>query len=74
MLQIICTYFYFQLPVDLPIIWNKRLLKTAGYCVYKKKTKDGNVKMSVSIELSTKVCDSAGIYYSYLFVIFFKSG
>lgn len=47
-----------QLPADLPIEWNKRLLRTAGYCTYKKSSKNPEDR-SVRIELSTKVCDSA---------------
>ena len=49
----------FQLPSDLPIEWNKRLLRTAGYCVYKRNPKNSEDR-SVRIELSTKVCDSTG--------------
>ncbi|XP_062566615.1 germ cell nuclear acidic protein-like [Saccostrea cucullata] len=51
------TVFENKLPEDLLILWNNRLLKTAGYCVYKKnaKTQDSS---SVRVELSTKVCDS----------------
>nr|XP_022323637.1 HMG box-containing protein C19G7.04-like [Crassostrea virginica]XP_022323638.1 HMG box-containing protein C19G7.04-like [Crassostrea virginica]XP_022323639.1 HMG box-containing protein C19G7.04-like [Crassostrea virginica]XP_022323640.1 HMG box-containing protein C19G7.04-like [Crassostrea virginica] len=52
------TVFDNQLPGDLQILWNNRLLKTAGYCVYKKNSKVHDSK-SVRIELSTKVCDSA---------------
>lgn len=49
--------FFFQLPLDLPIIWNTRLLKTAGYCAYKKDKL--SEKKTCRIELSVKVCDSA---------------
>ncbi|KAL5109685.1 Lipoyl synthase mitochondrial [Taenia crassiceps] len=53
-----------QLPGELRVIWNERLLKTAGQCVYlKKNTKhaDGSVtsRREVRIELSGKVCTSA---------------
>ncbi|KAL5012190.1 hypothetical protein ScPMuIL_010741 [Solemya velum] len=48
------TVFDKQLPKDLPIIWNTRLLKTAGYCAYKK----GRSERTVRVELSSKVCDS----------------
>ncbi|KAK3100554.1 hypothetical protein FSP39_021685 [Pinctada imbricata] len=51
------TIFDNQLPEDLNIIWNKRLLRTAGYCVYKRNASVKNSN-SVRIELSTKVCDS----------------
>lgn len=49
----------FQLPSDLPVVWNKRLLRTAGYCAYKKNVKNDQER-STRIELSTKVCDNAG--------------
>ncbi|XP_076446916.1 germ cell nuclear acidic protein-like [Babylonia areolata] len=49
------TVFENQLPADLPVVWNKRLLKTAGLC----KQKRVNDRYTASIELSTKVCDSA---------------
>ncbi|XP_021352160.1 acidic repeat-containing protein-like [Mizuhopecten yessoensis] len=52
------TVFENKLPDDLEVIWNCRLLRTAGYCVYKKVATSGGVR-SVRIELSTKVCDSA---------------
>ncbi|KAL5961210.1 Acidic repeat-containing protein, partial [Taenia solium] len=53
-----------QLPGELRVVWNQRLLKTAGQCVYlKKNTKhaDGSVtsRREVRIELSGKVCTSA---------------
>ncbi|XP_061185055.1 uncharacterized protein LOC133193096 [Saccostrea echinata] len=51
------TVFEKKLPEDLPILWNNRLLKTAGYCVYKKNAKVRD-SSSVRVELSTKVCDS----------------
>ncbi|XP_064610050.1 germ cell nuclear acidic protein-like [Liolophura sinensis] len=54
------TVFDNKLPKDLPIKWNARLLKTAGYCRYKRhRNSSATVWQSVEIELSTKVCDSA---------------
>ncbi|CAG2214215.1 Acidic repeat-containing protein [Mytilus edulis] len=50
------TIFDCKLPSNLSIVWNKRLLKTAGYCV--NKTIREAVK-TCQIELSIKVCDSA---------------
>ena len=44
-----------QLPRDLPVIWSKRLLTTAGYCKCHKTTLLGAVKRTATIELSTKV-------------------
>ena len=38
------------------VLWNNRMTKTAGYCVYKKCRND----KSCRIELSAKVCDTAG--------------
>ncbi|XP_076117524.1 uncharacterized protein LOC143085181 isoform X2 [Mytilus galloprovincialis] len=58
------TIFDCKLPSNLSIVWNKRLLKTAGYCVNKtireavNKTTREAVK-TCQIELSIKVCDSA---------------
>ncbi|KAH3842174.1 hypothetical protein DPMN_115669 [Dreissena polymorpha] len=46
-----------KLPTDLPVLWNKRLLRTAGYCSYKK-TRHSEERSAV-IELSEKVCDNA---------------
>lgn len=43
------------LPKDLPVIWSKRLLTTAGYCKCHKTTLLGAVKRTATIELSTKV-------------------
>ncbi|VDM31020.1 unnamed protein product [Hydatigera taeniaeformis] len=53
-----------QLPGELRVIWNERLLKTAGQCVYLKRNSkhpDGSVTSAreVRIELSGKVCTSA---------------
>ncbi|XP_067661493.1 germ cell nuclear acidic protein-like isoform X2 [Haliotis asinina] len=46
------TVFDKKLPSSLEIGWNKRLLKTAGYCKYMR----GH---TAKVELSDKVCDSA---------------
>ena len=58
-----------KLPRDLPITWNKRLLKTAGYCKYAKTSRhhDGTAtsmgvkeaQRKCEIELSEKILDSA---------------
>jgi hypothetical protein len=55
--------YYFQLPEDMEVIWNVRLTKTAGYCTYKKSLP--NTPRSAKIELSTKVCNTAGEYTSF---------
>jgi len=39
------------------LIWNKRLLRTAGFCAYKKNRANPEDR-TARIELSTKVCDS----------------
>ncbi|KAL8621066.1 hypothetical protein ACOMHN_040591 [Nucella lapillus] len=49
------TVFENQLSADLPVVWNKRLLKTAGLC----KQKRVNDRYTAVIELSSKVCDTA---------------
>nr|KAG5707785.1 hypothetical protein BaRGS_015945 [Batillaria attramentaria] len=49
------TIFDNQLPADMGIVWNKRLLKTAGRC----KEKRIGDRREAAIELSVKVCDSA---------------
>lgn len=51
-----------QLPASLPVEWNSRMTKTAGYCIYKREKTTLASNRSVRIELSTKVCDSAGVY------------
>lgn len=43
------------LPRDLPVVWSKRLLTTAGFCRCRITTVLGTVVRAVSIELSTKV-------------------
>ncbi|XP_046854411.1 HMG box-containing protein C19G7.04-like [Xenia sp. Carnegie-2017] len=47
------TVFHNKLPADLPIIWNKKMTKTAGYCYY-----IGSMVKKCRIELSEKVVDS----------------
>ena len=55
-----------QLPVDMKIIWNKKLRTTAGYCCYL-----GAIgARSARIELSTKVVDSYGRHQPSSSVIF----
>ncbi|CAJ0956962.1 unnamed protein product, partial [Mesorhabditis belari] len=51
------TCFKSNLPEDLPIIWNPRLRKTAGFCRYKRQKGDDFVSIvrTVTVELSTKV-------------------
>lgn len=51
--------FVFQLPEKMVIIWNKKMRKTAGYCVTGQ-TEGPKAKRYARIELSEKVCDSAG--------------
>lgn len=50
-----------QLPSDLPLLWNSRLTKTAGFCVQRKiRCNDQEEEERLSkIELSSKVIDSA---------------
>ncbi|XP_072451273.1 germ cell nuclear acidic protein [Chiloscyllium punctatum] len=52
------SVFQQKLPEKLVITWNKKMRKTAGYCVTGQK-RDGAVKRYARIELSEKVCDSA---------------
>ncbi|NXI02878.1 ACRC protein, partial [Pachycephala philippinensis] len=52
------TIFEQKLPEDMVIIWNKKMRKTAGYCVTgQREGPEG--KRYARIELSEKVCDSA---------------
>ncbi|NXS25744.1 ACRC protein, partial [Pomatostomus ruficeps] len=52
------TIFEQKLPEDMVIIWNKKMRKTAGYCVTgQREGHEG--KRYARIELSEKVCDSA---------------
>ncbi|NXX44025.1 ACRC protein, partial [Tricholaema leucomelas] len=53
------TIFEQKLPEKMTIIWNKKMRKTAGYCVTGK-TKGPEAKRFAHIELSERVCDSAG--------------
>ncbi|NXS43499.1 ACRC protein, partial [Balaeniceps rex] len=53
------TIFEQKLPQTMVIIWNKKMRKTAGYCVTGQ-TEGPEVKRYARIELSEKVCDSAG--------------
>ncbi|KAM9373700.1 germ cell nuclear acidic protein [Phaethornis superciliosus] len=52
------TIFEQKLPEKMVIIWNKKMRKTAGYCVTGQ-TKGPEAKRYARIELSEKVCDSA---------------
>ncbi|XP_009995487.1 PREDICTED: acidic repeat-containing protein [Chaetura pelagica] len=52
------TIFEQQLPEKMAIIWNKKMRKTAGYCVTGQ-TAGPEAKRYARIELSEKVCDSA---------------
>ncbi|XP_020389735.2 germ cell nuclear acidic protein isoform X2 [Rhincodon typus] len=52
------SVFQQKLPEKLVITWNKKMRKTAGYCVTGQK-RDGTIKRYARIELSEKVCDSA---------------
>ncbi|XP_029964940.1 germ cell nuclear acidic protein [Salarias fasciatus] len=51
------TVFDSKLPVDMSVTWNKKMRKTAGYCVTGQER--GGGKRYARIELSEKVCDSA---------------
>ncbi|NXR48851.1 ACRC protein, partial [Hippolais icterina] len=53
------TIFEQKLPENMEITWNKKMRKTAGYCVTgQRQGPEG--KRYARIELSEKVCDSAG--------------
>ncbi|XP_010223117.1 PREDICTED: acidic repeat-containing protein [Tinamus guttatus] len=52
------TIFERKLPEKMEINWNKKMRKTAGYCVTGQ-TKSPEVQRYARIELSEKVCDSA---------------
>ncbi|CAH1777416.1 unnamed protein product [Owenia fusiformis] len=52
------TVFDSKLPENLEVIWNPRLLKTAGYCAYKRNRVKQDDR-TCRIELSGKVCDSS---------------
>ncbi|XP_075690418.1 germ cell nuclear acidic protein [Rhinoderma darwinii] len=51
------TIFEQKLPENLEITWNKKMRKTAGYCVTGQKRQ--TLERYARIELSEKVCDSA---------------
>ncbi|XP_069842079.1 germ cell nuclear acidic protein [Dendropsophus ebraccatus] len=51
------TIFEQKLPENLEITWNKKMRKTAGYCVTGQKRP--TLERYARIELSEKVCDSA---------------
>uniref|UniRef100_I3KN02 Germ cell nuclear acidic peptidase n=1 Tax=Oreochromis niloticus TaxID=8128 RepID=I3KN02_ORENI len=51
------TVFESKLPVNMSVTWNKKMRKTAGYCVTGQEKGGGN--RYARIELSEKVCDSA---------------
>ncbi|KAJ8297783.1 hypothetical protein KUTeg_024314 [Tegillarca granosa] len=38
--ELLKKLFNWDLPKDLEIVWNKRLLQTAGYCTYKQRVRD----------------------------------
>ncbi|XP_069468447.1 germ cell nuclear acidic protein [Ambystoma mexicanum] len=52
------TIFNLQLPENMEIIWNKKMRKTAGYCITGQ-TRGPEAQRYARIELSEKVCDSA---------------
>ncbi|XP_068103627.1 germ cell nuclear acidic protein [Hyperolius riggenbachi] len=52
------TIFDQKLPDNMEILWNKKMRKTAGYCVTGQKKLPTIVRYA-RIELSEKVCDSA---------------
>ncbi|NXP45203.1 ACRC protein, partial [Heliornis fulica] len=52
------TIFEQKLPEKMEIIWNKKMRKTAGYCVTGQ-TAGPEARRYARIELSEKVCDSA---------------
>nr|XP_033489594.1 acidic repeat-containing protein [Epinephelus lanceolatus]XP_033489595.1 acidic repeat-containing protein [Epinephelus lanceolatus]XP_033500437.1 acidic repeat-containing protein-like [Epinephelus lanceolatus]XP_033500439.1 acidic repeat-containing protein-like [Epinephelus lanceolatus] len=51
------SVFDSKLPVDMSVTWNKKMRKTAGYCVTGQERGGGS--RYARIELSEKVCDSA---------------
>ncbi|NXY89554.1 ACRC protein, partial [Alcedo cyanopectus] len=53
------TIFEQKLPEKMAIIWNKKMRKTAGYCITGQ-TEGPEAKRYARIELSERVCDSAG--------------
>ncbi|XP_023121512.1 germ cell nuclear acidic protein [Amphiprion ocellaris] len=51
------TVFDSKLPTNMSVTWNKKMRKTAGYCITGQERGGGN--RYARIELSEKVCDSA---------------
>ncbi|XP_043113991.1 acidic repeat-containing protein [Puntigrus tetrazona] len=51
------SVFDSKLPTDMSVTWNKKMRKTAGYCISGQER--GTGKRYARIELSVKVCDSA---------------
>nr|XP_020470301.1 acidic repeat-containing protein-like isoform X1 [Monopterus albus]XP_020470302.1 acidic repeat-containing protein-like isoform X1 [Monopterus albus]XP_020470303.1 acidic repeat-containing protein-like isoform X1 [Monopterus albus] len=51
------SVFDSKLPVNMSVTWNKKMRKTAGYCVTGQERGEGS--RYARIELSEKVCDSA---------------
>uniref|UniRef100_A0A673KVD2 Acidic repeat-containing protein-like n=1 Tax=Sinocyclocheilus rhinocerous TaxID=307959 RepID=A0A673KVD2_9TELE len=51
------SVFDSKLPADMSVTWNKKMRKTAGYCISGQER--GTGKPYARIELSVKVCDSA---------------
>ncbi|TKS72504.1 Acidic repeat-containing protein [Collichthys lucidus] len=51
------SVFDSKLPADMSVKWNKKMRKTAGYCITGQERGGGN--RYARIELSEKVCDSA---------------
>ena len=57
--RVVCkALFLLQLPAGMSVSWNKKMRKTAGYCITGQERVGGN--RYARIELSEKVCDSAG--------------
>ncbi|XP_075959896.1 germ cell nuclear acidic protein [Anarhichas minor] len=51
------SVFDSKLPIDMSVTWNKKMRKTAGYCITGQERGGGN--RYARVELSEKVCDSA---------------
>ncbi|XP_070693231.1 germ cell nuclear acidic protein [Pempheris klunzingeri] len=51
------SVFASKLPIDMSVTWNKKMRKTAGYCITGQERGGGS--RYARIELSEKVCDSA---------------
>ncbi|XP_041652980.1 acidic repeat-containing protein [Cheilinus undulatus] len=51
------TVFDMKLPINMSVTWNKKMRKTAGYCITGQERGGGS--RYARIELSEKVCDSA---------------